>query len=276
MKALLGVGAAVLLGAATPAVAVQRFNVALFGELVPSAGANTIAGLPFGAGSSLTASWDIDITQATPTGLAPINGTGSSAVFSGAVSNGFLGLASGSAVLIFFQNGTSLGNIFAVDNATNPAPPIPGGMPSRSDQVTISDNVSYGAFGPSLTYTAIQIGGDIPANVFLSNLAFGRSVVGPTDPMLIDNTVTIDPFSLWQFGIGIGPQPVFSLTLRQGFATTPQEASALPSTRFTLRTPAVFLTEISVVPEPGSWMMLIAGFGLVGAALRRRQVAAAL
>jgi hypothetical protein len=30
------------------------------------------------------------------------------------------------------------------------------------------------------------------------------------------------------------------------------------------------------VPEPGTWMMLIAGFGLVGAAMRRREAAAAL
>ena len=30
----------------------------------------------------------------------------------------------------------------------------------------------------------------------------------------------------------------------------------------------------SVVPEPASWAMLIAGFGLVGATLRRRRMAA--
>jgi hypothetical protein len=29
----------------------------------------------------------------------------------------------------------------------------------------------------------------------------------------------------------------------------------------------------SAVPEPATWLMLIAGFGLTGAALRRRQVA---
>ncbi len=36
--------------------------------------------------------------------------------------------------------------------------------------------------------------------------------------------------------------------------------------------PAATLT-ISVIPEPGSWALLIAGFGLVGAGLRRRREA---
>ena len=41
----------------------------------------------------------------------------------------------------------------------------------------------------------------------------------------------------------------------------------------------VFISEVtfagSVVPEPSSWAMLIAGFGLVGATMRRRRMAAA-
>lgn len=39
-------------------------------------------------------------------------------------------------------------------------------------------------------------------------------------------------------------------------------------------TPSATLT-ISVIPEPGSWAMMIAGFGLVGAGLRRRREAVA-
>ena len=41
----------------------------------------------------------------------------------------------------------------------------------------------------------------------------------------------------------------------------------------------VFVSEVtfagSVVPEPASWAMMIAGFGLVGAAMRQRRLAAA-
>jgi hypothetical protein len=36
-----------------------------------------------------------------------------------------------------------------------------------------------------------------------------------------------------------------------------------------------FFLEKNVVPEPGTWAMMIAGFGLVGAAMRRRRVALA-
>jgi uncharacterized glyoxalase superfamily protein PhnB len=36
-----------------------------------------------------------------------------------------------------------------------------------------------------------------------------------------------------------------------------------------------FRTWVDTVPEPGSWAMLIAGFGLTGAAMRRRRAAAA-
>jgi len=37
----------------------------------------------------------------------------------------------------------------------------------------------------------------------------------------------------------------------------------------------VFTNSGSVVPEPASWAMLIAGFGLVGAVARRRRAATA-
>ncbi|MFQ3666151.1 MAG: PEPxxWA-CTERM sorting domain-containing protein [Sphingomonadaceae bacterium] len=36
-----------------------------------------------------------------------------------------------------------------------------------------------------------------------------------------------------------------------------------------------FFLEMNVIPEPGTWAMMIAGFGLVGAAMRRRRAALA-
>lgn len=44
-------------------------------------------------------------------------------------------------------------------------------------------------------------------------------------------------------------------------------------TRFLM--PATFSGNVAFVPEPSSWALLIAGFGLTGAALRRRRVATA-
>ena len=55
------------------------------------------------------------------------------------------------------------------------------------------------------------------------------------------------------------------------------DATQLPSTRLTLRIGDGYGIDgrdhdsLSFVPEPGSWLMLIAGFGSVGMAMRRRQ-----
>ncbi len=52
------------------------------------------------------------------------------------------------------------------------------------------------------------------------------------------------------------------------FSFTQTGSNSAVSGSFTLASPP------SVVPEPESWLMLIAGFGLIGAASRRRQKAA--
>jgi hypothetical protein len=275
-RVALGLVSALVWGVAiaAPAAAVQRFNLFVTGELVQQPSGNPVLGLPFGTGSTLTASWDVDLTNATRTSLPPTRGTGTAASFGGVISNGFVGFASETAVLLMVQNANSLGTIVAIDNGSTPTPPG-GGMPLRFDQLTLSDGVLAGPSGLIGRYDLVPITDNIPEGLFLSSLFFGRNMTAPTDPDLLSTTETIDPFSVWPSPFP-GSSSTFSLEFRQGTASTPQEFAALPSTRFSLRNASVTVTETSVVPEPSSWAMLIAGFALVGGAARRqRRMAAA-
>ena len=258
---------------ASPAAAVQRFSVFLTGELVQQSGPNSIPDLPFGTGSTLQAAWDVDMTMASRTALPPSGGTGTAANFGGVITNGVISIASETAILLMFQNARSPGNIFAVDNGSTPPPPIPGGVPLRFDQLTLSDGALLSPDGLIQRYNLLPVTDNIPAALFLSSLLFGSNQNAPSDPSMLTTTETIDPFSVWQFA-GAGPQPVFRIQFRLGNPTSPAEFGALPNTRFSLRNTSVFLTPLpnNMVPEPQSWAMLIIGFGLVGTMVRRKRM----
>jgi len=53
----------------------------------------------------------------------------------------------------------------------------------------------------------------------------------------------------------------------------PNYAFQVPGTYYDTTGPSNSITVTAAVPEPASWAMLIAGFGLVGAAMRRRAAA---
>ena len=57
-----------------------------------------------------------------------------------------------------------------------------------------------------------------------------------------------------------GLQPLYTVEDRFGLPTP----IPVPTYSFTI-------LGVGLVPEPASWMMMIAGFGLVGSALRRRE-----
>ena len=85
-------------------------------------------------------------------------------------------------------------------------------------------------------------------------------------------TVTSGPASsvIWGYGQSIeplaGPNAGVSY-LRGSFLNGPQDIGLVGS--------SAALVTPGAVPEPESWAMLIAGFGLVGAAMRRRRMAVA-
>ncbi|WP_439533031.1 PEPxxWA-CTERM sorting domain-containing protein [Polymorphobacter sp.] len=256
---------------ATPAAAV-RFDVAVVGTLVQLPGAPTTP-LPFGTGSGFVASWTIDMS-ADPFGTAlvtPGAGVGAGRRYDGVVSNGTIGIQIGDSGAFLAQLPSSTGSLFVYDNVQAG----PALTAARLDQITYNDSASYGAAGVQTVYSHFDT---LPADLFLSSIAFGRTATipvtaqnpHPAAPTLITSVSEADPFLLWQPTTPPTPY-VVSLVFRQGSATTPQAANALPTYRFSVSNPLVFLTEVSEVPEPGSWAMLIAGFGLIGAAARRQR-----
>jgi len=122
-----------------------------------------------------------------------------------------------------------------LDNATwqLPTSPTPDGFVSFGFQI---DNVNM-----------MYEGSPILASVVFYNETFNGGVCGSSDGLVCD------------LFIGIGPT-LFSGTL---------EAPTFLTGTYGL-VPGYRLT-ISNAPEPASWAMLIAGFGLVGAAARRRR-----
>lgn len=257
---MLGLMAFVALGAATPAAAV-RYEIFAQGTLVAApATANPLMGLPFGTGATVLARWTFDLDAATAIDLpSPGNpAIGQARVFNGTFRDGEIGIfGTGGSAVALVQNARSLGSLFVLnDTAPSPNPNL------RNDQVTLSDGVSY-VDGLALpTYDSLFL----PQGVYLASVTFGRventmvpvlpglvnSVDAPDLPMLFSNTVNL-----------------FGLNFRSGDAASAQAAAALPSARFNVINPFVQVFAIAV-PEPSSWAMLIAGFGLVGAAMRRR------
>ncbi len=260
-----------LLMLAAPAAAASRFNVYLQGELVgPSGPGMPVSGFPLSTGATLQASWDIDLNNAVRSPLPLLGGVGGNAVFAGAVSNGIISIADSAAIVLLFQRADSEGNIFAIDNGNN-SPTNPN---VRLDQLAIADGQRF-ADGMLLpAYDIVPVLGSFGPDIYLSSVVFGRSQTfsDGSSPMLLDTVETIDPFSVWA---DTGAPYTVGLTFRQGTPTTLAEASQLPISRYSLRNVFVQLTPFSAVPEPGSWAMLIAGFGLVGAAARRRRAGAA-
>jgi hypothetical protein len=126
------------------------------------------------------------------------------------------------------------------------------------DGTTTIGSVLYTSQSKAVTSGMITISGiDLPTIMGGQHIAFIRSY-GALNPTSNTNVDVTDPSS---YGGGKG-----------FFSSTPHPNAGTPfaiSGRLNLVFSATFSD--SSVPEPATWAMFIRGFGLIGAALRRRQ-----
>jgi len=249
---------------AAPAAAVQRFQVTVTGELFQQ-GPNDVAGLP-ADGATVTASWEINLDAATQSSRPQFNGTGTAAIYKGAVRSGSISITDPTLSLQLTLNSPTFGNITAIDNGSSTV-----GSPILVD--VLQNNLVQGVEATTPWYEVYNIAatsGSLPSNLIITSFGFGNVAAGAgTGPTLLTSVDNIDPFSLWQ----PANAPQFFFTFGQGTPGTFGDAEAVPQTSFQVINQQ--LSFRSIVPEPGTWAMLIAGFGLIGGAARRKRALAA-
>lgn len=188
----------------------------------------------------------------------PPGGIGQSRTYPAAVTDFFLTIGSANIV----RKATAPGSLFILNDA-GVSPTI------RLDQLSYSESAQFslGVVSPWMETDAT-----LPPNGFISGFNFGRSATttAPAVPGLL-TSVDFPPLdAVWQ------PHPTemfLTLEVRAGTPTTFSQYAQLPRARFTtaqLQFTVQRLDDTPAVPEPGSWALLIAGFGLVGAAVRRK------
>ena len=139
---------------------------------------------------------------------------------------------------------------------------------SRQDQVGVSLGTGFAA---SVALPPLLVDPLLGDDLFVSNFFFGRTALGTDEalPTLVDSVVFPDLSAIFQLGF-----TNMSFQLRAGTPTTPAELAALPAAFFSVPLNGLVVTRVDdpgVIPEPGTWAMLIAGFGLIGTALRRQR-----
>ena len=265
-----GVGAAIVAASVSlsaPASA-ARYLITVQGMAFAFAGAPGSTPIPEVAdlgGRSVFALFEVDSANASFTQGGSAGGQGTTALWSGSVQEGgvFIG---GSVTLL--RRVSDAGNIFLVDNGGNPSDPN-----ARQDQATISSGarVINGALVQNYAVSGL------PGDIFLSSLAFGRVRTGTIGalPTLVTDVTQRPDFPSFLTAPG-GNAPFMSMQFRRGNPTSPTQIAGLPVYSLSVSNLSFQVQELVGVPEPASWAMLIIGFGLTGAAMRRRRTQVAV
>lgn len=239
----------VALALAAPAAAETIARLRVTGVLDAPTGVPL--GLPLAAGDAFRATLvlsDAGPAFATP----PLGGAGQAAVYSRSLRalDIVLGTADGPKTISFKPN--RFGNGFVYNNGFSVRA---GGLIDYVGFIVPAEGGPGGITSAMTTDLALVPG------VFLANFSFAR--VGQTG--LINSTALPDFASFF----GAPGATFFSLfSFRFGTASTVQQFNALPLAEVT-----VARQQVTVLPEPGSWVLMIAGFGAVGALSRRQRTA---
>ncbi len=182
------------------------------------------------------------------------------------------GVPAGFTTVIDFDNAsaagivnTTTGTVITAAGATGGVRAIPAGNSETNVYQSVSGNATStfnfgGLLGPDLVLTSLSLyWGSIDLYNTLQFLrADGSAFMGST-------------FTGANFPPANGNQPADVTNRRITFGFT--RADAVTQVRFASGSNAFEFDDIGItaaVPEPASWAMLIVGFGLVGATLRRR------
>lgn len=261
MRLAVACAALVAVTLSAPASA-ARYLITVQGTAFAPAG--TIAEVAALAGSAVFAAFEVDSSLATYTPGLPAGGVGTTALWGGSVQQGAIGIGG----VGLARNGNDFGNIFLVDNG-GAGPANPNG---RLDQATISSSARVVNGALVRVYDIFGLPGDI----FLNSLAFGRTRVGDVNnlPTLVTDVTQRPDFPSFLTALG-GTNPFMSLQFRRGNPTSPTQIGGLPVQTLSVTNLSFRVQELAGVPEPQSWALLIMGFGLTGAAMRRRRAVAA-
>lgn len=267
---LLVAGAAILAATvvASAPVSAARYLITVQGQAFafPSAvpGAVPIAEVAALGGQAVFALFEVNTASATFAQGGPASGQGTTGFWSGSVQGGAIFVGGVSLI----SNANDVGGIFLVDNGGNPS-----NANARQDQATISSGGRIVAGALVKSYDAF---GFTDPDIYLQSLAFGRTRAGDVNnlPTLVTDVTQRPDFPSFLFAPG-GTPPFMSLQFRLGNPTSPTQIGSLPVHSISVSLLNFQVEELGGVPEPQSWAMLITGFGLVGATLRRRRVRAA-
>lgn len=251
------------IGVCAPATAALQL-ITFSGTAGVSPSGTPIAALQQFVGASVVGAFVVDTAAAGLQLTGPVGGQGESAFLSGAVLGGQVDLFGTNGPVTLLRTGNDFGNIFTINNGG-----VFGNPNNRLDQMgyTTGARVLSGQF-----LKPYEIAGNVPPDLFIGSLFFGRTLQGPlADPPAMITDVTTRDFA----GVLTGPlgTPLFmNIVFRQGDPLINGTLTGLPLQAVGVGNLQFNIVNIGgAVPEPSSWAMLIIGFGLVGATLRRRR-----
>lgn len=250
-----------------PATAAQQL-ITFTGTAGVSPSGTPIAALQQFVGATVVGAFLVDTAAAGQQLTGPVGGQGEGALLTGAVLGGQIDLFGTNGPVTLLRTGNDFGNIFTVNNGG-----VGGNPNNRIDQMGYSTGARL---LPGQLLKPYDIVGNLPPDLFISSLFFGRTLQGPfTDPPAMITDVTTRDFAGVLTG-QLGTPLFMNIQFRQGDPTINGTFTGLPQQSVGVGAFQISIINIGGgVPEPSSWALLIIGFGLTGAALRRRRAVAA-